>query len=70
MKLTDREKRELDLLRALDTKQRDKLLEQMERQVLANRITERVAGRKLRIVDDKKIERAFGAPRWKHRGKP
>lgn len=68
MKLTDKEKAALSLFRELHARQRDKLLEQMQHQVLANQITERVSGKKLEIVDDKKIEKSFGsAPTWKLR---
>lgn len=50
------------MMRKLDTRQREKILKNMEHQVLANAITKRVGRlRKLQIVDDKKIEKAFGA---------
>lgn len=69
MKLTAKEKTALTLFRELHARQRDKLLAQMERQVLANQITERVSGTKLDIVDDKKIEKSYGtAPKWKLQG--
>jgi hypothetical protein len=53
--------------RALDIRQRDEILARMRRQVMANRITARVGKiRTLRVVDDKKIIKAFGtAPSWK-----
>jgi len=63
MKLSAKEKKAIDLLRELDAQQRDKLLEEMRHQVLAKRITAKIAKvRHLRTVDDRKIERAFGAP--------
>ena len=67
MKLSTKERKAIDMLRELDARQRDKLLDHMRRQVLANRITAKVAGvRRLRTVDDSKIERAFGAaPYWR-----
>lgn len=67
MKLSAKEKKLIDVLRDLDAQQRDKFLDSMRRQVIANRITAKIAGvRQLRIVDDRKIERAFGAaPHWR-----
>lgn len=49
------------MMRKLDTRQREKILGDMERQVVANAITKRVGRlRKLQIVDDRKIVKAFG----------
>lgn len=67
MKLTGKERRALRMLRELDSQQRDHILDEMHRHVLANRITARVSGRRrVRTVPDKKIEGAFGkAPPWR-----
>lgn len=69
MKLTLRERKAIELLRMLDSRQRNETLATIERQVTANRITARVGKlRRLRIVDDRKIVKAFGtAPLWKLR---
>lgn len=68
MKLTLKEKATIAMFRELHAKQRDALLAQLERQILANGITERVTGQKLAIADDAKVEKAFGPPpRWKAR---
>jgi len=71
MKLTAKERRAIEMLRQLDTRQRDEALSRLQREVAANGITARVGKlRRLRIVDDKKIVKAFGtAPFWKARGK-
>ena len=74
MKLkTTKERKALSMLRRLDATQREDLLGQMERQVLANRITARISGmRRIRTVGNRRIEKAFGtAPQWRlKKGKP
>lgn len=63
VKLSNTERKAVTMLRLLQIPQREELLAQMERQVIANRISVRVGGlRKLRIPSDKKIERAYGTP--------
>lgn len=71
MKLTAKERKAIEMLRTLDGKQRDEILGQMKRQIAANQITARVGKlRKLKIVEDKKIVKAFGtAPFWKAQSK-
>lgn len=66
-KLTAQEREAVEMLRQLDARQRHDFLGAIKRQIVANRITTRVGKlRKLRIVDDRKIVRAFGAaPIWK-----
>lgn len=72
MKLTAKERKAIETLRKLDARQRDEALGRLEQQLAANNITRRVGKlRRLRIVDDRKIVKAFGtAPFWKHRPKP
>ena len=67
MKLKRDELDALSLLRQLDERQREKILDRMRREVLANEVVMKAAGlRKLQVVADKKIERAFGpAPIWR-----
>lgn len=61
MKLSAKERLAVEMMRKLDTRQREKILGNMERQVQANAITKRVGRlRKLQIVDDKKIVKHFG----------
>lgn len=65
MKLTAKEREALDMLRELDQQQRDKLLAQIRRAALANRIVAQ-AGRKanalkkVRTVPDHRVVGAFG----------
>jgi hypothetical protein len=65
MKLTGKERDAVTLLRELDQQQRDKLLAQIRRAAVANRVIAK-AGRKagalkkVRPVPDHKIVRAFG----------
>lgn len=65
MKLTDRERLAVTQLRSLDAQQRNKLLNDIKRAALTNRIITQ-AGRKagalkqLRPAPDHKIVRAFG----------
>lgn len=62
MKLTEKERRAVEGLRRLDTKQFDGVLAYVQRQALANEIVTKIARvKRLRIVPDRKIERAFGA---------
>lgn len=76
MKLTDTQRRALAMLRLLHIHQQQDLLAEMERQVVANRIANRLtmsAGklRKLKIPADTKVARAFGAaPHTSTKGKP
>lgn len=78
MKLTAKERSAITMLRKLDARQREKLLGNMQRQLIANAITARVSGlTHLKLVDDKRIEKTFGAPPWrpkkrqpKNRGNP
>lgn len=67
MKLTAKERKALELLRQLDTRQRDEVLARMQREIAANQITARVGKlRRLKVVEDKKVIKAFGtAPIWK-----
>lgn len=67
MKLTPKERAALSMLRRLDERQRAELLGQIRRQLLANRITARVGRlRRLKIVGNEKIEKAFGpASAWR-----
>lgn len=66
MKLTPKERDALEMLRQLDSRQRDEMLGEMQRQLLANRITTRVGGmRRLKIVDNSQIEKHYGAPTWR-----
>lgn len=68
MKMTTKERKALEMLRELEPKQRADILGQMERAVLANRITLKVSGaRKLKLATNKRIERTYGLPRWKKR---
>lgn len=71
MKLTAKERKAIELLRQLDVRQRDELLARIERELAANKITARVGKvRRLRIIEDKKVVKAFGtAPLWKLRSK-
>lgn len=71
MKLSEKERKAVALLRKLHERQRDRLLARMEREVIANRIAMRIGGlRKLKIPADTKVEKAFGTvPAWK-RTKP
>ena len=65
MKLTLKERRTMAMIRQLDARQREELLLHMERQLIANRLTARVSGvKRLKIVDNKTIERHYGRPRW------
>ena len=62
MKLSDNERKTVAMLRLLDISQREQLLADMERQVIANNVSVRVGKlRKLRIPADKRIEEAFGS---------
>lgn len=67
MKLSEKERKAVALLRKLHQRQRDELLGRMERQVIANRVAIRVGKlRQLKIPADSKIAKAFGkAPIWR-----
>jgi hypothetical protein len=55
--------------RRLDRVEIRALLAHIKRSVLARRITERVSGGAIEVMDDKKVERAYGAaPRYRVRG--
>lgn len=61
-KLTAKERQAISLLRKLDVRQRDKVLEDIERHVLANKITLKVGKlRRLKIPDDRAVAGAFGS---------
>lgn len=65
-KLTAKEREAVEMLRQLDTRQREGFLKRMKRELAANDITRRVGKvRKLRIVDDIRVEGTFGLPRPK-----
>lgn len=75
MKLTDREKMAIAMLRALDSEQRNKLLADIKRVALANKIITQ-AGRKagalkrVRSTPDHKVVGAFGTlPTWRGRSR-
>lgn len=74
MKLSAKEREVLGMLRELDAQQRDKLLGQIRRAALANRITAN-AGRKagalkrVRTVPDHRIVGAFGTLPKQHKGR-
>lgn len=70
MKLSDQERKALAMIRQLHSRQREKLIGQLESQVIANRVSRRVGQlRKLKIPEDRKVEKAFGGvPRWKGKG--
>lgn len=62
MKLSERQRKALAMMRLLHVHQQEELLADMERQVIANRVSIRVGKlRKLKIPADRKIEKAFGA---------
>lgn len=66
MKLTSKMKEAIGMLQELDTQQRDKILADIRRAALANRITAKVgrkagALKRVRTVEDHKIVRAYGA---------
>lgn len=66
MKLTNKEKEALSMLRKLDAPQRDRILAGIERTLIANRISERAGKlKKVKPVADHKIVRAYGMPNWK-----
>lgn len=69
MKLTAKERKFVEMMRELDEPQRRRLLGDLSRGVLANRITMIVGDlRKLKIPPDTKVAKAFGTPgRWKRR---
>lgn len=63
VKLTNKEKEALSMLRKLDAPQRDRILAGIERTLIANRISERAGKlKKVKPVEDYKITRAFGVP--------
>lgn len=63
MKLTEKEKRAVIILRQLDAQQREHILGHIQRQFMANRLMQRIAKlRRLRTVEDRKVEKAFGRP--------
>lgn len=65
-KLTAKEREAIEIMRQLDVAQRDKNIERMRRELLANQITARVGKvRKLRIVNDTRVEGTFGVPKPK-----
>lgn len=54
------------MMRQLDTAQRDKIVQRMQRELAANDITRRVGKvRRLRIVDDIRVEGTYGLPKPK-----
>lgn len=56
MKLSDKERKAITMLRQLQAGQRDELLAQMERAVIANRVSIRVGRlRRLKITPNKKV---------------
>lgn len=66
MKLTDRERRALTMLRNLDAQQRANILATIERAAIANEIVTRAGRRagalkRVRTTPDHKIVKAFGA---------
>lgn len=67
MKLSDKERTAVAMMRLLDTRQREELLAGMELQVIANRVAMRLGKiRKLKIPADLKVVKAYGsAPAWK-----
>lgn len=70
MKLTAKERQAINLLRKLDVKQRDLLLADIQRHVLANKITLRVGKlRRLKIPEDREVAGAFGPAPKPHRGR-
>lgn len=71
MKLSNKEKQALNMLRHLNAQQRDSLLAKIERAYLANRIAERAGNlRRVKPVPDHKIVKAFGAaPRSPTKGR-
>lgn len=76
MKLSDKERKAVAMMRLLHSVQREDLLALMERQVVANRIANRVTMRvgqlsRLKITANQKVAKAFGkAPRPATRRKP
>lgn len=65
MKLTEKEREALSMLRALDGQQRDELLAQIRRASLANNIVSKVARKagalkRIRTAPDYRIVKAFG----------
>lgn len=65
MKLTDKERKAVTTLRALDAQQRDSLLAHIQRAALANDIVTRAGRRagalkRIRTTPDHKIVKAFG----------
>lgn len=66
MKLTAKERDALGMLRELDVQQRDKIMGDIKRAALANRVITKVARstgalkRRLRTAEDHKIVKAFG----------
>ncbi len=59
--VTTRERRVLNMLRQLDPRQRDKMVEVIRSQLAANVAVQRIAGlKRLQIIDNRKIDRAFG----------
>lgn len=71
MKLNPEEEKAITALRLLDQQQRDNIIAYINRQVLANKITERVAGMPAIVtVSDRKVARAFGVPVRNGNGRP
>lgn len=63
MKLSLEEEKTITALRELDPQQRENIIAYINRQLLANKITERVAGMPAIVtVPDRKVARAFGVP--------
>lgn len=75
MKLTAKEREALGQLRELDTQERDKLLADIRRAALANRIVLKAARKagalrkKIRTVPDHKIVKAFGTLPTRSKGR-
>lgn len=64
MKLTEKERRTVEALRELDTQQRDGIVAYVHRQRLANNVIAKIARvPRLRTIENRKIEKAYGAPR-------
>lgn len=67
MKLTAKQREAIDKLWKLDVQQRDRILDRVERTLMANQITQRVGKlRKVHPAHDHKVAKAYGrVPSWK-----